>query len=171
MRAQTRHIRIYRDRRAVGVPGEADERRVYCWMIAECDPAVRANCHAFIVSENCWDFWTIKGAKYRGCCQKRDDCRDCEIVQRKFAGEELPVFVRPTMPAFAPPGLPGLIICDHLHFIGGSIPQGRALRQFLREQVQDDHDAFRCRRRGVHLDASYVAEICATRACRECVFL
>jgi hypothetical protein len=51
------------------------------------------------------------------------------------------------------------------------MPQGRALRQYLRDQLQHDRDAFRCRRRGVHLDASYVVDICVGRPQRDCVFL
>lgn len=163
------HIRIYKERRGSQVAEEWQERRTYCWMIENCDPTARAKCHAHIVAENCWDFWTVKGAKYRGCCHKLDDCRDCPIVQQKFTAE-LPIYVRPPQPPAAPPAL-SPVICTHLHFIAGAVPEGHALRQFLRQQMHEDRDAFRCRQRGVHLDPGYVTEVCATRAARQCVFL
>ena len=163
------HIRIHKERRGGRVATEWQDRRTYCWMIENCDPTARARCHAYIVEENCWDFWAVKGAKYRACCHKLDDCRDCPIVRQRFTAE-LPVYVRPPQPPTLPSGL-AAVICDRLHVIGGAIPEGRALRQFLRQQMQDDRDSFRCRQRGVHLDPGYVAEVCATRASLQCVFL
>ncbi len=173
LEAPLRTIRLYKERRANPSERYWEERRVQCWTIENCDPAVRAKCHAYIVRVNCWDFWVLKGAKHKGCCQKLDDCRQCSVVRRKFA-DCLPVFVRPAQqtpnPA-SPASVAAPVICTHLHVIGGPLPEGRALRQMLHEQAQDDHDNFRCRRRGVHLDPNYVGDICATRCSRDCVFL
>ncbi len=166
-------IRVYTERRSA--PASADcpgpnEGRTYCWSIERCAIEVRERCHAFIVQENCWDFWVLKGARFKACCHRLADCSECPIVQHKFP-DTFQVHVRVPPARHVRRDQLQSYLCSHLHFLVGDMPRGPELRRLLKASQETDHELFRCRRRGAYLDVSYVDDICLTRRGRECVFL
>lgn len=169
-----RQIRVHRERRTAQPLPQHQERRMPCWLIENCPQERRALCHAHIVQENCWDFWAASNPRHKECCHKLPNCGECPIAQRKFP-EIVPVFVRGKPGGLLrkpePAGREPVPVCQHLHFLKGTLPSHFDLRRVLRETCPDDPDAFRCRLRGVYLDNSYVSDICSGRNARDCVFL
>ncbi|MGQ9675856.1 MAG: hypothetical protein ACUVX1_09335 [Chloroflexota bacterium] len=184
--ADERIISVRKDRRIAtvngAVPADAQreriwtEKRTHCWDIQGCDTKTREDCYAYFVGRNCWDIWAMRPLERKYCCMKRPDCTTCPIVQAKFSGRTLPVYL-PVKTGGAP--RPRLVVdyqpitCRYFYVEGlKTIPSdAKAVKMLVRSLSHDEKDVFRCRLRRVHLEWSYVADLCATRHHSQCVFL
>jgi hypothetical protein len=184
--SEDRIFSIRKDRRAslrtAADPAEAAQaqqwadKRVHCWDIQRCDPKLREDCYAYYVGQNCWDLWAARSPERKYCCQKIVDCRNCGITQAKFGGRVLPIYVPVRQsPITRPQGSPVYqsATCRYF-FIEGleAIPtDARTIKMLIRSLSREERDAFRCRFRHVHLEWSYVSDICASVHHSQCVFL
>lgn len=181
-----RIISVRKDRRAAGAAAPVlaepkrdiawTEKRVHCWDIQGCDTKTREDCYAFFAGRNCWDIWALRPPERKYCCLRRPDCTTCPIVQAKFSGRTLPVYLpvkrvsvprARAVPEYRP------ITCRYFYVEGlKSIPtDAKAVKMLVRSLSRDERDVFRCRMRHVHLEWSYVADLCATKHHSQCVFL
>jgi len=146
------------------------DRRSYCWDLQNCKLSVRKKCRAYLSGRSCWELWGTKAkAAQKECCLRVENCRDCSLARKKF-GHTLrfyvprPAVVPTTRPVARQFGCPSLYISDPQ--ANTEVP-ARPLRELLRQE----RDIFRCRHRpGVHLDSSYVSDVCFSRIYDQCVF-
>jgi len=143
------------------------DRRTYCWDITKCDAATKQDCYAYISGRNCWDIWALRSPDRKFCCMKVPDCRHCPVIAAKFKDV---LYVHLQTSPLAQPAARRSAVCSYLSIDESA--QGLAGKfTTLAELLKQDRDVFRCRRRGVHLEANYVSDICASGAHIHCVFL
>jgi hypothetical protein len=189
-----RIIIIKKDFRAerIGPHGQAQatkdsvwtEKRTHCWDIQNCDSKTRSECYAYFTQQNCWDLWALRPLERKYCCLKIADCRECPITQTKFDAKVLPIHIpvrsacvsvlTPRTDLTRPPSLkvqPSH--CQHFYIEGRpSVPaDAKSLRTMIRSLSREDRDVFRCQLRHVHLEWSYVTDVCASKNHSQCVFL
>lgn len=175
-------IVVHKDRR-LNAPSRppGSELRVHCWDLAGCSSEQRDNCYAYFLEQNCWDLWALRSLDRKYCCIKEADCRDCRITKLKFSEPSLPVHVPVKASSSEPPqkrprGRPPIVLpqtCRYFVIEGTAAaqPHGTDVRALIRSLGRDERDVCRCRHRGVHLEWSYVVDVCASRYHAHCVFL
>lgn len=181
-----RVISIRKDRRIAGSKSSGlveaqrapawSDKRIHCWDIQACDAKKREDCYAYFTGRNCWDIWAVRPLERKYCCLKRPDCSTCPMTLTKFSGRVVPVHVPVKPPSIIRPrGTPEYqsVACRYF-FVEGlvTIPSDpKALKMLVRSMSREERDVFRCRLRHVHLEWSYVADVCASRHHSQCVFL
>jgi hypothetical protein len=80
---------------------------------------------------------------------------------------------RPTPPPPIPlPSASSKRVCSYLQLYNGTTEvDGEGRISAVTRALQLRNADFRCRLRGVHMDSSYVNDICVSRHVEECVFL
>jgi hypothetical protein len=128
------------------------------------------------VGQNCWDLWATRPLERKYCCMKHADCTTCPITQAKFGGKILPVYL-PVRPASQDHPKDSArcqnTTCRHFCIEGMDLipSDARRIKMLVRALSREEKDIFRCRLRNVHLEWSYVSDLCASLNHGQCIFL
>lgn len=158
-----------------GQAGRASLRPRHCWEIVRQIPGLHFSCeecYAYFVQQDCWTLWALRRPGFKPCCQKKGDCTECAILierMRPQSDEQIEIERRrPLRPIPAS----AKRICNYLQlYSGGESVEGEGRNSQITRALQVRNADFRCRLRGVHLDMSYVNDVCVSRHVEECVFL
>jgi hypothetical protein len=147
----------------------------HCWEIVRQIPGLHFNCeecYAYFVQQDCWTLWALRRPGFKPCCQKKDDCTECVVLTERM---------RPVVPEqieierskpFRPAATSAKRVCSYLQLFQGSEEvEGDNRNALVARALQIRNADLRCRLRGVHLDMSYVNDVCVSRNIDECVFL
>ncbi|MDB5059678.1 MAG: hypothetical protein JWO59_3150 [Chloroflexi bacterium] len=147
----------------------------HCWEIVRQIPGLHFNCeecYAYFVQQDCWTLWALRRPGFKPCCQKKGDCTECVVLNermRPLVPEQIEIErkapIRPT-PTSAKR------VCSYLQlYQGNEEVEGDNKNAAVARALQVRNADLRCRLRGVHLDMSYVNDVCVSRHVEECVFL
>jgi hypothetical protein len=145
----------------------------HCWTIARQNPSLQCNCeecYAYFAHQDCWTRWASRQPGFKLCCQKKDNCAECVVLNQRMKPLAAKLIViertRHVCPA------PSRWACSYLQlFNGAEQVEGANKNAALARTFQVREADVRCRLRGVHLDLAYVHDVCASRHIDECVFL
>ena len=156
-------------------PERSSFRPRHCWEIVRQIPGLTYHCeecYAYFVQQDCWTLWALRRPGFKPCCQKKGDCAECVVLgerMRPGAEERLEITRKQPM---RPPPAPSKRICTYLQlYSSGVLVEGDGREPAVMRALQMRNADFRCRLRGVHLDMSYVNDVCVSRNVDECVFL
>jgi len=151
----------------------------HCWEVIQSrDNDLHGDCeecYAHFVQQDCWTLWALRKAGHKPCCQKREDCATCPVLLAQIAPQtNETVQVRARAPMKAPVMRTGSAkqVCRYLD--AGDIPVSPDSERYISavsRAIQTRSASFRCRLRGVYLDAGFMTDICVSRHVQECVFL
>lgn len=147
----------------------------HCWEIVRQVPGLHFNCeecYAYFVQQDCWTLWALRRPGFKPCCQKVGDCAECVVLTERMRprpNERVEIErARPIRPAPAS----SKRICTYLQLYNSGEPvEGDGRNAAVTRAMQMRSADFRCRLRGVHLDMSYVGDVCVSRHVEDCVFL
>lgn len=153
----------------------ASLRPRHCWEIARQIPGAASHCeecYAYFVQQDCWTLWALRRPGFKPCCQKEADCATCAILVENMRPEPHErLRIAPKAPGRPEPATTKQI-CAYLQlFEGGAEVAGEDRPVRIGRALRVRNADFRCRLRGVHLDAGYVDDICVSRRVRDCAFL
>lgn len=151
----------------------------HCWEIVQAPDNTLAGtceeCYAYFIGRDCWTLWALREAGHKPCCQKQADCATCPVLLHQIAPRvDETVQIRARTPLRPPPprAAGSKQVCRYLDPVDVTVsPESDQYLSAVSRAIQARNSTFRCRLRGVHVDVTYVADVCVSRHVEDCVFL